>query len=175
MNTFQVSNTPLASPGIDFTVTVLTMGFWTSYKSSDLCLPTEMVKCVEVFKEFYQTKTKRRKLAWIYSLGTCNVNGKFAQKTIETVLTTYQEAALLLSNALEQLSYSEIKTQLNLADEDVVRLLVSLSCAKYKNLTKVPSSRTVSETEVFQFDSKFTDRMKRIRVPLPPVDERKKT
>ncbi|PWA79417.1 hypothetical protein CTI12_AA200760 [Artemisia annua] len=27
---------------------------------------------------------------------------------------------------------------------------------------------------VFQFNSKFTDRMRRIRIPLPPVDERKK-
>ncbi|GJT06327.1 cullin-1 [Tanacetum coccineum] len=57
------------------------------------------------------------------------------------VLTTYQAAALLLFNALEQLSYSEIKTQLNLADEDVVRLLAS----------------------------RFSP-----RVPLPPVDKRKK-
>lgn len=55
-----------------------------------------------------------------------------------------------------------------------MRLPQSLSCAKYKILTKVPSSRTVSETDVFQFNSKFTDRMRRIRIPLPPVDERKK-
>ncbi|PWA91453.1 cullin [Artemisia annua] len=169
-----LSNNPVATPGIDLTVTVLTTGFWPSYKSSDLCLPAEMVKCVEVFKEFYQTKTKHRKLTWIYSLGTCNVNGKFDQKTIELILGTYQAAALLLFNASEKLSYSEIKTQLNLADDDVVRLLQSLSCAKYKILTKVPSSRTVSETDVFQFNSKFTDRMRRIRIPLPPVDERKK-
>ncbi|GJV90390.1 cullin-1 [Tanacetum coccineum] len=169
-----LSNNPLASPRIDFTVTVLTTGFWPSYKSSDLCLPAEMVKCVKVFKEFYQTKVKHRKLTWIYSLGTCNVSGKFDEKTIELVLTTYQAAALLLFNASEQLSYSEIKTQLNLADEDVVRLLASLSCAKYKILNKVPSSRTVSQTDVFEFNSKFTDRMRRIRVPLSPVDERKK-
>ena len=30
-------------PGIDLTVTVLTTGFWPSYKSSDLALPAEMV------------------------------------------------------------------------------------------------------------------------------------
>lgn len=169
-----LSNNAFANPGIDLTVTVLTTGFWPSYKSSDLSLPEEMVKCVEVFKEFYQTKTKHRKLTWIYSLGTCNVNGKFDQKTIELILGTYQAAALLLFNASDRLSYSDIKTQLNLADEDVVRLLQSLSCAKYKILTKEPSSKTVSETDQFQFNSKFTDRMRRIRIPLPPVDERKK-
>jgi len=32
------------NPGIDLTVTVLTTGFWPSYKSSDLALPAEMVR-----------------------------------------------------------------------------------------------------------------------------------
>uniref|UniRef100_A0A5B6Z319 Cullin-1 n=1 Tax=Davidia involucrata TaxID=16924 RepID=A0A5B6Z319_DAVIN len=169
-----LSNNPIANPGIDLTVTVLTTGFWPSYKSSDLSLPAEMVKCVEVFKEFYQTKTKHRKLTWIYSLGTCNINGKFEPKTIELIVGTYQAAALLLFNASDRLSYSEIKTQLNLADDDLVRLLQSLSCAKYKILIKEPNTRTVSPTDYFEFNSKFTDRMRRIRIPLPPVDERKK-
>ncbi|KAL3531439.1 hypothetical protein ACH5RR_010761 [Cinchona calisaya] len=175
-NNFQdyLNNNPVVNPGIDLTVTVLTTGFWPSYKSSDLSLPAEMVKCVEVFKEFYETKTKHRKLTWIYSLGTCNINGKFESKTIELILGTYQAAVLLLFNASDRLSYSEIKAQLNLADDDLVRLLQSLSCAKYKILNKEPNTKTVSDNDVFEFNSKFTDRMRRIRIPLPPVDERKK-
>lgn len=169
-----LSNNPIANPGIDLTVTVLTTGFWPSYKSFDLNLPAEMVRCVEVFKEFYQTKTKHRKLTWIYSLGTCNINGKFEPKTIELVVTTYQASALLLFNASDRLSYQEIMTQLNLSDDDVVRLLHSLSCAKYKILNKEPSTKTISPTDVFEFNSKFTDKMRRIKIPLPPVDEKKK-
>lgn len=38
-----LGNTPNANPGIDLTVTVLTTGFWPSYKSFDLNLPAEMV------------------------------------------------------------------------------------------------------------------------------------
>ncbi|RZC52484.1 hypothetical protein C5167_020916 [Papaver somniferum] len=163
-----------ANPGIDLTVTVLTTGFWPSYKSFDLNLPAEMVKCVEVFKEFYQTKTKHRKLTWIYSLGTCNLNGKFDPKTMELIVTTYQASALLLFNSSDKLSYSEIMTQLNLTDDDIVRLLHSLSCAKYKILTKEPSTKSISSTDVFEFNSNFTDKMRRIKIPLPPVDEKKK-
>ena len=48
------------------------------------------MKCVEVFKEFYQTRKKHRKLTWIYSLGTCNINAKFDAKPIELIVTTYQ-------------------------------------------------------------------------------------
>nr|XP_027098302.1 cullin-1-like isoform X2 [Coffea arabica] len=175
-NHFQeyLNNNPVAAPGIDLTVTVLTTGFWPSYKSSDLSLPEELVKCVEVFKDFYQTKTKHRKLSWIYSLGTCNINGKFEPKPIELIVGTYQAAVLLLFNASDRLSYSEIKTQLYLADDDLVRLLQSLSCAKYKILKKEPNTRSVSQNDFFEFNSKFTDRMRRIRIPLPPVDERKK-
>lgn len=35
---------PHVNPGIDLTVTVLTTGFWPSYKSFDLNLPSEMVR-----------------------------------------------------------------------------------------------------------------------------------
>ncbi|GLU07428.1 hypothetical protein SLE2022_243880 [Rubroshorea leprosula] len=169
-----LSSNPAAHPGLDLTVTVLTTGFWPSYKSFDLNLPAEMVRCVEVFKGFYETKTKHRKLTWIYSLGTCHVNGKFEQKTIELVVSTYQAAVLLLFNSSDRLSYSEIMAQLNLTHDDLVRLLHSLSCAKYKILSKEPNTRTISQTDSFEFNSKFTDRMRRIKIPLPPVDERKK-
>ncbi|XP_031105658.1 cullin-1-like isoform X2 [Ipomoea triloba] len=167
-------NNPGANPGIDLTVTVLTTRFWPSYKSFDLNLPVEMVKCVEVFRDFYQTKTKHRKLTWIYSLGTCNLIGRFEPKTIELVVTTYQASTLLLFNASDRLSYQEIMTQLNLSDDDVVRLLHSLSCAKYKILNKEPSTKTISPTDVFEFNSKFTDKMRRIKIPFPSVDEKKK-
>ncbi|XP_022137923.1 cullin-1-like [Momordica charantia] len=169
-----LSNNPQANPGIDLTVTVLTTGFWPSYKSFDLNLPAEMIKCVEVFREFYQTKTKHRKLTWIYSLGICNISGRFEPKTIELIVTTYQASALLLFNSSDRLSYSEIMTQLNLNDDDIVRLLHSLSCAKYKILNKEPSTKTISPTDTFEFNSKFTDKMRRIKIPLPPVDEKKK-
>uniref|UniRef100_A0A9I9DPU7 Cullin family profile domain-containing protein n=1 Tax=Cucumis melo TaxID=3656 RepID=A0A9I9DPU7_CUCME len=146
-----LSNNPQASPGIDLTV-----------------------KCVEVFREFYQTKTKHRKLTWIYSLGTCNISGKFEPKTMELIVTTYQASALLLFNSSDRLSYSEIMTQLNLSDDDVVRLLHSLSCAKYKILNKEPNTKTISPNDHFEFNAKFSDKMRRIKIPLPPVDEKKK-
>ncbi|KAG4932060.1 hypothetical protein JHK87_046062 [Glycine soja] len=121
-----LSNNPNADPGIDLTVTVLTTGFWPSYKSFDLNLPAEMA------------------------------------------------SALLLFNSSDRLSYSEIMTQLNLSDDDVIRLLHSLSCAKYKILNKEPNTKTILSTDYFEFNSKFTDKMRRIKIPLPPVDEKKK-
>ncbi|KAJ8636452.1 hypothetical protein MRB53_010719 [Persea americana] len=169
-----LNSNPHVSPGFDLTVTVLSTGFWQINKSIDLNLPAEMVKCVDVFKEFYQMKNKHRKLTWIHSSGTCIINGNFEPKTTELMVTTYQASVLLLFNASDSLSYSEIRTQLNLSDDEVVRLLHSLSCAKYKVLNKEPNTKTIGPNDYFEFNSKFTDRMRRIKIPLPHVDEKKK-
>ncbi|KAJ4831195.1 Cullin-1 [Turnera subulata] len=171
---YLATNKQVAHPGIDLSVSVLTTGFWPTYKSSELNLPAEMARGVQVFKEFYDQKSKHRKLSWIYSLGNCNIVGKFDSKPIELIVTPYQAATLLLFNNSDRLSYSEIAAQLNLNQDDLVRALHSLSCNKYKILKKDPASKTISQSDHFEFNSKFTDKMRRIRVPLPPVDERKK-
>ena len=75
-----------------------------------------------------------------------------------------QASALLLFNSSDRLSYSDIMTELNLTNDYVVRILHSLSCAKYKILTKVPNTKTISPTDYFEFNSKFTDKMRRIKV-----------
>jgi len=77
-----------------------------------------------------------------------------------------QAALLLLFNESERLSFSEIVTQLNLSEDDTVRLLHSLSCAKYKILNKEPNSRTISPKDDFEFNHRFTDKMRRIKVPF---------
>ena len=51
------------------------------------------VRCVEMFKDFYATRTNHRCLTWIYSLGSCNVVGHFTAKPIELIVTTYQVRA----------------------------------------------------------------------------------
>ena len=44
-----LSINPPASPRIDMSVFVMTKGSWPSYISHDLCLPSEMVSCFEMF------------------------------------------------------------------------------------------------------------------------------
>ncbi|CAL9088056.1 unnamed protein product [Musa acuminata var. zebrina] len=161
------------NPGTDLSVTVLTTRFWPGYKSHDLNLPSELIKCVQAFKIFYET-TSRRKLTWLYSLGSCNINAKFGERTIELIVTTPQAAVLMLFNSADRLGYSEIKSQLGMTDDEVTRLLHSLSRARYKILNKEPNSQRISRMDYFEFNSEFTEAMKRIKIPPPPVDERNK-
>ncbi|KAK7850673.1 cullin-1 [Quercus suber] len=169
-----LSNNSHANPGIDLTVTVLTTGFWPSYKSFDLNLPPELS-----LTSFSFTAIALGQVCPNFPGILSNKNK--AQKTYVDILfgglillLVGQTSALLLFNSSDRLSYSDIMTELNLTDNDVVRLLLSLSCAKYKILNKEPNTKTISPTDSFEFNSKFTDKMRRIKIPLPPVDEKKK-
>lgn len=160
---------------IDVNVTVLTTGFWPTYKALDLALPQEMVSGVEHFKEFYEVSNKHRKLTWIYALGTCTLACHFDARTIDLSVTTFQAAVLLLFNDAEWLTFPEVKERLNIPEEDCIRLLHSLACAKYKILLKEPAGRNLNpKTDSFAMNTKFTSTMRRLKIPLPPVDEKKK-
>jgi cullin 1 len=159
---------------IKFDVTVLKTAVWPAYKTSDLILPSEMARCLEEFKKFYSVLRANRKLRWIFSLGTCDIISKFDSKVIEMAVTTYQAVVLLLFNDSNKLSYEEIKSQLNLEDKDVIRLLHSVSCGKYKILLKAPSSTTISPGDIFEFNPSFSHKLKKIKIPLPEVNEKLK-
>ncbi|GJU60721.1 cullin-1-like protein isoform X2 [Tanacetum coccineum] len=88
--------------------------------------------------------------------------------------TNGPDASGLNSPNRDRLSSQEIKTQLNLSDDDVVRILHTLSCAKYKILIKEPDTNTTSPMDYFEFNSNFTDKKKRIKIPRPLDDEKKK-
>ncbi|KAL0866685.1 hypothetical protein Bca101_045803 [Brassica carinata] len=54
-----VANNPAAKPGIDFNVTLLTTSVWPSYRTFDVNLPSEIVKCVEISKGFMKPSTNK--------------------------------------------------------------------------------------------------------------------
>lgn len=62
------------------------------------------------------------------------------------------------------MSDDNIKDDDVVTHDDVVRILHSLSCATYKILIKEPNTKTISPTDYFEFNSKFTDKMRRIKV-----------
>ena len=161
-------------PKMEFGVTVLTTGFWPTYKFTELALPEECVGCVSTFKEFYEKKLQHRKLTWIYGLGQVSMKGNFSSKPIELNINLFQAAILLLFNEQGSLKYTEIRDRLGLPDEDMARNLHSLSCAKYKLLLKEPENKSINQDDVFTYNEKFTDRMRRIKIPLPQIDDKKK-
>lgn len=67
--------------------------------------------------------------------------------------------------AAEWLTFPEVKERLNIPEEDCIRLLHSLACAKYKILLKEPAGRNLNpKTDSFAMNTKFTSTMRRLKV-----------
>jgi cullin 1 len=155
---------------VDMSVVLLTTGFW-SGKSMEMVLPEEMNKGLDAFMSFYRSGHKNtRKITWQFSLGTVHVKASF-DKDYEFVLAPAQVAVLhQFNDNLKDKTYTELQDKTKLPEEDLDRVLASLTLLKYKVLVKFPANGIIGKDDVFSLNELFTDRAHRIRIGLPPVE-----
>lgn len=156
---------------IDFDLKVLTDGYWPSFKSPPVVLPAEMNRCVETFNKFYGEKNKMKHLSWSYMHGSCLVYGTFDAKEIGLNLTTYQTSIVMLFNEHEALSFKEIQDLLKTEEGLLRNMLDSLSCKRYKILSKSGAPKSVSTMDSFGVNNNFKSKLKLISIPAPIVKE----
>jgi len=154
---------------LDFSVQVLTTGFWPTYKSPNIILTPEMAKCMEVFKEWHDQKHQKRKLGWVFSQGNASVRGVF-KKTYDIQVTTLQAVALNAFNGGVSMTFGELSTKLNVEESILKPLMHSLSCGKYKVIRKTPASNKINTTDSFAANDKFSSNMRKIRIPMASLD-----
>mmetsp|Transcript_279 Transcript_279/g.761 ORF Transcript_279/g.761 Transcript_279/m.761 type:complete len:242 (+) Transcript_279:14-739(+) len=151
---------------MECSVTVLTTGFWPTYKVDEVALPLELLKCVDTFTRYYESRTSHRKLKWIHTLGTSVVTGRFDAKPIELVISTYQACILMLFNQQEEYTTADIATSTKLPMEELKKYMQTLALSKYTILNKTPKAKEILDTDVFSFNRKFTDRQRKIKMSL---------
>jgi cullin 1 len=157
----------------DFSVQVLTTGFWPTYKEPKITIPSIMKECINSYTNWYNSKYSRRRLRWTMGQGSASVKGTFGggcKKIYDFQLTTLQAIALLSFNDGVQLTYLQLAHQLELEDETLRPLLHSLSCGKSKVITKNPSNNKICKTDSFTANSKFTSNQRKIRIPMATLD-----
>ena len=160
---------------LDFSVQVLTTGYWPTFASIDAHLPPEIVQCTKVFKDYYDEKNSKRRVTWMWSLGNASVKAFFGKKAYDLQVATLQAIVLLTFNPVDgssqTLTYAQVAERVNLPDEHLKRVLHSLACGKYKVLAKTPMSSRVALTDSFAVNTKFSCPMRKIRVPMASLDE----
>ena len=151
---------------------VLTTGYWPTYPALDVHLPAKLSRCTQVFREYYDEKNSKRRLAWMWGLGNVTLRGLFGTKSYDINVTTLQAIALLAFNGAEEaLSYEVLRGRLNLPDEIMKRVLHSLACGKFKCITKAPKGNTIKTGDTFSFNADFKCPMRKIRIPMASLDE----
>jgi len=155
---------------MDFSVQVLTTGFWPTYKSPPITVPDEMSKCIDIFKTWHDKRHQQRKLSWVFSLGNATVRAVFGKKTYDLMVTTLQAIALEALNGGKTKKYEELKKELNLEDGVMKPLMHSLSCGKHKVVSKSPASSKINNTDSFIANIKFTSNKRKFLIPMASLD-----
>ena len=155
---------------IDFSVQVLTTGFWPTYNSPNIAIAPEMTKCIDIFKNWHDKRHQQRKLSWVLSLGNSTVRAYFGKKTYDLMVTTLQAVALNALNGGNIMTYEELKEVLNLEDNVLRPLMHSLSCGKYKVVSKTPSNKQIKPGDTFTANAKFSCQMRKVRIPMASLD-----
>ena len=156
---------------IGLSVNVLTQGFWPTYKYLDFSLAKELQVAKDVFEQFYYLRTANRKLRWVHTLGSIVVQGTFnnSSYTAEMTMSTFQACILLLFNRWDAQSPNGISQALKMTLSDLNKQLAPLVFGKYKILRPVKdgvTGPTLASSERVCVNHNFTDKQRRIRIPL---------
>lgn len=178
-STSSMSSLDAACPGTDLSVQVLTSGLWPTYPLLDCTFPENLANGLEIFKTHYLEKHSGRKLVWLHSLGTCIMKVAFDSGTKELAVSFLQAAVLMAFEHSDKLSFKQLSDATGLEAGELKRTLQSLACGRDRILIKEPKGKDVDESDNFEFNSKFTSRMYRVRINTiqmkESADESRKT
>lgn len=155
---------------LDFSVQVLTTGFWPTYKCPEVTLTDDMTTCMEVFSKWHDQKHQKRKLQWVVTQGNATVKANFGKKSYDLVVTTLQAITLNAFNGDETVTFADLAQRLNLDATILQPLLHSLVCGKHKVILKTPAGNKINKTDSFVTNAKFTSNMRKIRIPMSALE-----
>ncbi|KAJ5690141.1 hypothetical protein N7462_004533 [Penicillium macrosclerotiorum] len=163
-------------PPVDLNVSVLSAAAWPTYADVPVRIPPSIAASISDFEAFYKNKHTGRRLNWKHQLAHCQLRARFPKGSRELVVSSFQAIVLLMFNDIaddESWSYSQIQAATGLSDPELKRTLQSLACAKYRVLTKKPKGKEVETTDVFSYNTGFTDAKMRIKINQIQLKETK--
>jgi len=172
-------NSGSSSATYDFSVTVLTTGFWPTYTAVETVLLPEMNSSVGIFQDFYSKRTQHRRLQWIHSLGTATVSARFGgDRKYDLVMNTYQALILMLFNETPQISVEQIATCLKLEEGFTKKLCATFVLSKFKVLTRQTAVSSggestggnggpIESSDILSINESFSVPHRKVKIPPP--------
>jgi len=154
-------------------VQVLTRGYWPSQTRVNVDLHGCFGDIISAYEEFFEDKHGGNKiLQWIPVLGNAEVTGVFPKGKFTIVVTTLQAMALVKVGEEGALTTTQVCDLLRTDMEVAKRIMHSLSCGKYKVLTKSgPGGKNkVHEQDQFSPNFAFSTKVKRFQIPMASLD-----
>ncbi|CAM9668719.1 unnamed protein product [Phaeothamnion confervicola] len=168
--------------GVDFSVQVLTTGYWPTYKALDVTLPPAMVRCTTVSAG--QLLWRRRALSFAnqpthtpdasFSVIFHPVPSSLHLCPVPVFVSSYLSLQLFASPSVGSMGLSQLQEALNLPEETVKRTMHSLSCGKYKVLKREGSgggSSSIKADDTFSYNVDFSSPMRKVRIPMANLEE----
>ena len=165
-----VLGTYVAPPTFDFAPTILTSGFWPAMKQDTINLPETMLAETRIFEAWYKSKFERRRLQWVLAQGSVDVKCVYGAKSFTcSFANAIQAAVLMLFNdlSLPPLTKKQIEARVGTTDNMLLaRALHSLSCQKFKLLSKTPEDTSIKEDDTFVYNAEFSTQFSRFSVAM---------
>ena len=171
--TWDEAHSKVKSPA-DFSVQVLTNGWWPQPLALLINLPPVLKTLTQRFESWFSSQRANRRLAWSNSQGTLTVKASYgSSKSHLFDLNTLQGIVLLLFNDVSgPLTVQEIAARVGCENTEACkRILHSLACAKFKILTKEPSGSSIKDKDTFVYNPDFSSPSQKLKVPMPSLEE----
>lgn len=160
----------------EFSVQVLTQGFWPAQKHRELHLTRELQDAKTQFNAWYKEQHSHRLLSWIHSLDNVVVRTILRTNSYDILVSTFQAIALLLFHDSDaSLKLGDVCKRMHIDSTTGKRVLHSLACGKHRVLLKTGHRKAIDpESDEFKSNSIFASKLKRFCIAMPALDADKR-
>ena len=156
-----------------FEPTNISFGHWPRLPNTMIHLPAAIRVCIQHYESYYGETHAGMRAEPIYSYGSTVINMQYPKKSYDFMMNIPQATVFYqFMGHLNEKTYGEIRSETQLSDTFLKRVLHSFSCNRtLRILHKTPESNTIQETDTFRLNIDFNSPNRMISIPCAIFDE----